>query len=117
MVESYRTLSYIKQLAYISNKSVQPIEEIQAYYGVDNIDFLGTTHADGGSMLGEKDYIAFDIRNTPLTVLYSKSSGTTVAPITSDENIADFYPIIEIMRKDIYDELPQYLALTGKCRP
>ena len=52
----------------------------------------------------------------------------------SDENIADFYPIIEIMRKDIYDELPQYtklfiqskvgvllnkphLALTGKCRP
>lgn len=134
MVESYRTLSYIKQLAYISNKSVQPIEEIQAYYGVDNIDFLGTTHADGGSMLGEKDYIAFDIRNAPLTVLYSKSSGTTVAPITSDENIADFYPIIEIMRKDIYDELPQYtklfiqskvgvllnkphLALTGKCRP
>ena len=67
-------------------------------------------------------------------MLYSKSSGTTVAPITSDENIADFYPIIEIMRKDIYDELPQYtklfiqskvgillnkphLALTGKCRP
>ena len=43
MVESYRTLSYIKQLAYVSNKSVQPIEEIQAYYGVDNIDFLGTT--------------------------------------------------------------------------
>lgn len=134
MVESYRTLSYIKQLAYISNKSVQPIEEIQAYYSVDNIDFLGTTHADGGSMLGENDYIAFDIRNAPLTVLYSKSSGTTVAPITSDENIADFYPIIEIMRKDIYDELPQYtklfiqskvgvllnkphLALTGKCRP
>ena len=134
MVESYRTLSYIKQLAYISNKSVQPIEEIQSYYGVDNIDFLGTTHADGGSMLGEKDYIAFDIRNAPLTVLYSKSSGTTVAPITSDQDIADFYPIIEIMRKDIYDELPQYtklfiqskvgvllnkphLALTGKCRP
>ena len=134
MVESYRTLSYIKQLAYVSNKSVQPIEEIQAYYGVDNIDFLGTTHADGGSMLGEKDYIAFDIRNAPLTVLYPKSSGTTVAPITSDENTADFYPIIEIMRKDIYDELPQYtklfiqskvgvllnkphLALTGKCRP
>ena len=105
MVESYRTLSYIKQLAYISNKLVQPIEEIQSYYGVD-----------------------------PLTVLYSKSSGTTVAPITSDPDIADFYPIIEIMRKDIYDELPQYtklfiqskvgillnkphLALTGTCRP
>ena len=134
MVESYRTLSYIKQLAYMSNKLVQPIEEIQSYYGVDNIDFLGTTHADGGAMLGEKDYIAFDLRNAPLTVLYSKSSGTTVAPITSDENIADFYPIIEIMRKDIYDELPQYtklfiqskvgillnkphLALTGTCRP
>ena len=80
MVESYRTLSYIKQLAYMSNKLVQPIEEIQSYYGVDNIDFLGTTHADGGAMLGEKDYIAFDLRNAPLTVLYSKSSGTTVAP-------------------------------------
>ena len=134
MVESYRTLSYIKQLAYMSNKLVQPIEEIQAYYGVDNIDFLGTTHADGGAMLGEKDYIAFDLRNAPLTVLYSKSSGTTVAPITSDPDIADFYPIIEIMRKDIYDELPQYtklfiqskvgillnkphLAMTGTCRP
>ena len=80
------------------------------------------------------DYIAFDLRNAPLTVLYSKSSGTTVAPITSDPDIADFYPIIEIMRKDIYDELPQYtklfiqskvgillnkphLALTGTCRP
>lgn len=118
----------------MSNKLVQPIEEIQSYYGVDNIDFLGTTHADGGAMLGEKDYIAFDLRNAPLTVLYSKSSGTTVAPITSNPDIADFYPIIEIMRKDIYDELPQYtklfiqskvgillnkphLALTGTCRP
>ena len=74
MVESYRTLSYIKQLAYISNKLVQPIEEIQSYYGVDNIDFLGTTHADGGAMLGEKDYIAFDLRNAPLTVLYFLSN-------------------------------------------
>ena len=121
-------------MAYISNKLVQPNEEIQAYYGVDNIDFLGTTHADGGAMLGEKDYIAFDLRNAPLPVLYSKSSGTTVAPITSEPEFAVFYPIIEIMRKDFYDELPQYtklfiqskvgillnkphLALTGTCRP
>ena len=68
---------------------------------------LVNTQADGGSLVGDKQYIGFDLRNAPLTVLYSKSSGTTVAPITSDENIADFYPIIEIMRKDIYDELPQ----------
>ena len=134
MAESYKTLSYVKQLAYMNNKLVQPVEDIQSYYGIDNIDFLGTTQADGGSLIGDKEYIGFDLRNAPLTVLYSKSSGTTTAPITSDENIADFYPIIEIMRKDIYDELPQYtklfiqskvgillnkpgLALKGTCRP
>lgn len=134
MAESYKTLSYVKQLAYQNNKLVQPVEDIQSYYGIDNIDFLGTTQADGGSLVGDKEYIGFDLRNASLTVLYSKSSGTTTAPITSDENIADFYPIIEIMRKDIYDELPQYtklfiqskvgillnkpgLALKGTCRP
>lgn len=134
MAGSYKTLSYIKQLAYVNNKLVQPIEEIQEYFGIDNIDFLGTTHADGGSLIGDKEYIGFDLRNPPLTVLYSKSSGTTTAPITSDENVADFYPLIELMRKDIYDELPQYtklfvqskvgillnkpnLALKGECRP
>ena len=134
MTESYKTLSYVKQLAYMNNKLVQPVEDIQSYYGIDNIDFLGTTQADGGSLVGDKEYIGFDLRNAPLTVLYSKSSGTTTAPITSDKNIADFYPIIEIMRKDIYDELPQYtklfiqskvgillnkpdLALKGTCRP
>ena len=73
---------------------VQPVEDIQSYYGIDNIDFLGTTQADGGSLVRDKEYIGFDLRNAPLTVLYSKSSGTTTAPITSDENIADFYPII-----------------------
>ena len=134
MAESYKTLSYVKQLAYSSNKLVIPVEDINEYYGIDNIGLLGTTQADGGSLIGEKQYIGFDLRNAPLTVLYSKSSGTTVAPITSDENIADFYPLIEIMRKDIYDELPQYtklfiqskvgillnkpgLALKGTCRP
>lgn len=134
MAKSYKTLSYVKQLAYQNNKLVQPVEDIQSYYGIDNIDFLGTTQADSGSLVGDKEYIGFDLRNAPLTVLYSKSSGTTTAPITSDENMADFYPIIEIMRKDIYDELPQYtklfiqskvgillnkpgLALKGTCRP
>nr|WP_302806870.1 hypothetical protein [Methanobrevibacter smithii] len=134
MAESYKTLSYVKQLAYSSNKLVQPVEDIKEYYGIDNIGLLGTTQADGGSLIGDKQYIGFDLRNAQLTVLYSKSSGTTVAPITSDENIVDFYPIIEIMRKDIYDELPQYtklfiqskvgillnkpgLALKGTCRP
>lgn len=111
MAESYKTLSYVKQLAYSNNKLVQPVEAIKEYYGIDNIDLLGTTQADGGSLIGDKEYIGFDLRNPPLTVLYSKSSGTTTAPITSDENIADFYPIIEIMRKDIYDELPQYTKL------
>lgn len=134
MAEPYKTLSYVKQLAYLNNKLVQPVEDIKEYYGIDNIDFLGTTQADGGSLIGDKEYIGFDLRNAPLTVLYSKSVGTTTAPITNDENIADFYPISEIMRKDIYDELPQYtklfiqskvgillnkpgLALRGTCRP
>ena len=134
IAESYKTLSHVKQLAYSSNKLIQPVEAIKEYYGIDNIDLLGTTQADGGSLIGDKQYIGFDLRNSPLTVLYSKSSGTTTAPITSDDNIADFYPIIEIMRKDIYDELPQYtklfieskvgillnkpnLALKGTCRP
>ena len=71
MAESYKTLSYVKQLAYSSNKLVQPVEDIKEYYGIDNIDILGTTQADGGSLIGDKEYIGFDLRNAPLTVLYS----------------------------------------------
>lgn len=63
MAESYKTLSYVKQLAYQNNKLVQPVEDIQSYYGIDNIDFLGTTQADGGSLVGDKEYIGFDLRN------------------------------------------------------
>lgn len=33
MAESYKTLSYVKQLAYSSNKLVQPVEDIKEYYG------------------------------------------------------------------------------------
>lgn len=105
MAESYKTLSYVKQLAYSSNKLVQPVEDIKEYYGIDNINLLGTTQADGGFLIGVKQYIGFNLRNAPLIVLYSKSSETTVAPLTSDKNIL-IYLIIEIMRKDIYDELP-----------
>ena len=43
MAESYKTLSYVKQLAYSSNKLVQPVEDIKEYYGIDNIGLLGTT--------------------------------------------------------------------------
>lgn len=43
MAESYKTLSYVKQLAYSNNKLVQPVEAIKEYYGIDNIDLLGTT--------------------------------------------------------------------------
>ena len=39
MVESYRTLSYIKQLAYVSNKSVQPIEEIRLIMVLTTLTF------------------------------------------------------------------------------
>lgn len=31
MAESYKTLSYVKQLAYQNNKLVQPVEDIQSY--------------------------------------------------------------------------------------
>lgn len=43
MAESYKTLSYVKQLDYSSNKLVQPVEDIKEYYGIDNIGLLGTT--------------------------------------------------------------------------
>lgn len=111
MVESYRTLSYIKQLAYVSNKSIQSIEEIQAYYGVDNIDLLGTAVCDGGSEIAEKTYIGMDYQNPGMKLLYSIIIGTTVAPLGPDGDVYDFYPLIEFMRNDIRDELPMYTKL------
>ena len=43
MAESYKTLSYVKQLAYSFNKLFQPVKAIKEYYDIDNIDLLGTT--------------------------------------------------------------------------
>ena len=42
---------------------------------------------------------------------YSRTTGTTVAPLGPDGEMYDFYPLIEFMRKDIRDELPMYTKL------
>ena len=76
------------------------------YYGIDNVDFLGTAVCDGESEIAEKTYICMNYQNSGVKLLYSKISGTTVAPLESDGEVYDFYPLIEVMRKDIRDELP-----------
>ena len=87
------------------------IEEVGRIYGVDNIDLLGTAVCDGGSEIAEKTYIGMDYINPGMKLLYSRTTGTTVAPLGPDGEMYDFYPLIEFMRKDIRDELPMYTKL------
>ena len=82
-----------------------------SYYGVDNIDILGTAVCDGGAEMGDKTYIGMDYINPGMKLLYSRTTGTTVAPLGPDGEMYDFYPLIEFMRKDIRDELPMYTKL------
>ena len=96
---------------FANNKQVEPVETIKSYYGVDNIDLLGTAVCDGGSEIADKIYIGIDYQNPGMKLLYSRISGTTVAPLGPDGDIYDFYPLIEFMRKDIRDELPMYTKL------
>lgn len=46
-----------------------------------------------------------------MKLLYSRTTGTTVAPLGPDGEMYDFYPLIEFLRKDIRDELPMYAKL------
>ena len=110
MAVSYKSLTALKSDIFSSNRQVEPIELIQSY-GVDNIDVLGTAVCDGGSERGDKTYIGMDYLNPGMKLLYSRSTGTTVAPLGPDGEMYDFYPLIEFMRKDIRDELPMYTKL------
>ena len=96
---------------FASNRQVEPVEAIKSYYGIDNIELLGTAVCDGGSEIAEKTYIGMDYQNPGMKLLYSKITGTTVAPLGPDGDVYDFYPLIEFMRKDIRDELPIYTKL------
>ena len=111
MAVSYKSLTTLKSDLFTNNRQVEPVEIIQSYYGVDNIDLLGTAVCDGGSEMGDKTYIGMDYLNPGMKLLYSRSTGTTVAPLGPDGEMYDFYPLIEFMRKDIRDELPMYTKL------
>ncbi|MCQ2971913.1 MAG: hypothetical protein MJ209_01240 [archaeon] len=45
-----------------------------------------------------------DYINPGMKLLYSRTTGTTVAPLGPDGEMYDFYPLIEFMRKDVRDE-------------
>ena len=111
MAVSYKSLTTLKSDLFTNNKHVEPVEEIKSYYGVDNIDILGTAVCDGGSEIGDKTYIGMDYINPGMKLLYSRTTGTTIAPLGPDGEVYDFYPLIEFMRKDIRDELPMYTKL------
>ncbi|WP_400216535.1 phage major capsid protein [Methanobrevibacter smithii] len=111
MAVSYKSLTTLKSDLITNNRQVEPVEVIESYYGVDNIDLLGTAVCDGGSEIGDKTYIGMDYMNPGMKLLYSRSTGTTVAPFGPDGEMYNFYPLIEFMRKDIRDELPMYTKL------
>jgi hypothetical protein len=116
MAVNYKSISVVKDELLKINQNVQAAEDIKAYYALDNIDLLGTAITDGGSEIPEKNYVGFDPNNPPLTYLYSRTKGATIAPLGPDGNIVDYYPLIEFMRKDIQDELPKYTKLFIQAR-
>ena len=84
MAVSYKSLTTLKSDIFSSNRQVEPVELIKSYYGVDNIDILGTAVCDGGSEMGDKTYIGMDYINPGMKLLYSRTTGTTVAPLGPD---------------------------------
>lgn len=60
MAVNYKSLTTLKSDMFANNKKVEPIEVIKSYYGVDNIDLLGTAVCDGGSEIDDKLYIGMD---------------------------------------------------------
>lgn len=111
MALNYKSLTSLKSDLFSNNRQVESVEHIKSYYGIDNIDLLGTSVCDGGSELDEKRYIGMDYINSGIKLLYSRSTGTTVAPLGVDGEMYDFYPLVEFMRKDVRDELPMYSKL------
>lgn len=116
MAVNYKSMSVVKDELLKINPDVQAAEDIKSYYALDNIDLLGTAITDGGSEIPAKNYVGFDPNNPPLTYLYSRTKGTTIAPLGPDGDIVDYYPLIEFMRKDIQDELPKYTKLYIQAR-
>ena len=116
MAVNYKSMSVVKDELLKINQDVQATEDIKSYYALDNIDLLGTAITDGGSEIPAKNYVGFDPNNPPLTYLYSRTKGTTIAPLGPDGDIVDYYPLIEFMRKDIQDELPKYTKLYIQAR-
>ena len=116
MAVNYKSMSVVKDELLKINQDVQAAEDIKSYYALDNIDLLGTAITDGGSEIPAKNYVGFDPNNPPLTYLYSRTNGTTIAPLGPDGDIVDYYPVIEFMRKDIQDELPKYTKLYIQAR-
>lgn len=116
MAVNYKSMSVVKDELLKINQDVQAAEDIKSYYALDNIDLLGTAITDGGSEIPAKNYVGFDPNNPPLTYLYSRTKGTTIAPLGPDGDIVDYYPVIEFMRKDIQDELPKYTKLYIQAR-
>ena len=116
MAVNYKSMSVVKDELLKINQDVQAAEDIKSYYSLDNIDLLGTAITDGGSEIPAKNYVGFDPNNPPLTYLYSRTKGTTIAPLGPDGDIVDYYPVIEFMRKDIQDELPKYTKLYIQAR-
>ena len=116
MAVNYKSMSVVKDELLKINQDVQAAEYIKSYYALDNIDLLGTAITDGGSEIPAKNYVGFDPNNPPLTYLYSRTKGTTIAPLGPDGDIVDYYPLIEFMRKDIQDELPKYTKLYIQAR-
>ena len=51
--------------------------------------------------MGDKTYISMDYINLGMKLLYSMTTGTTVAPLGYDGEMYDFYLLIEFMKKDI----------------
>ena len=116
MAVNYKSMSVVKDELLKINQDVQAAEDIKSYYALDNIDLLGTAITDGGSEIPAKNYVGFDPNNPPLTYLYSRTKGTTIAPLGPDGDLVDYYPVIEFMRKDIQDELPKYTKLYIQAR-
>ena len=73
MAVSYKSLTTLKSDLFTNNRQVEPVENIRSYYGVDNIDIVGTAVCDGGSEMEDKSYIGMDYINPGMKLLYCES--------------------------------------------
>jgi hypothetical protein len=105
---NYKTITAYKELLYDNNKAVEEIEAIKKYFYTDNIDILGTAVADGGYRVPEDNYIGFDYRVPPVTLLYTKEPRTKTSIVEPEEGANDYDPLIMVKSKEVLDEIPEY---------